>query len=858
MYNYGSLTLINNIISGNSAKYGGGGVCNQGNLTLIDDMISGNSAQYNGGGVCNYTPGSTAYNQGITATLTNDTISGNSATNGYGGGVYNQGNLTLTNDTISGNSAPYAGSDVCNYGSLTLTPVPTAPTVTDAGGVYNATPYVASVTSSLEGVTLDYQQYMDGVWFDLGTNAPVNVGSYDVTANLAGSTTDYGYATVSSTVDFSITPDPIVISVLPITPIQYGPNYPNFATSLSGEPAGNPDGIIVDANVCTQNQNYSGSYLLAAGTYNVEPGLSSNNNDTNFENYTWTSIDTTLTITPVPVTDEFTVANQTYDGLNSAKVTGTSLNTIFYGDNVQLTYSGATYGSPNAGAQTVTLNGAGLTGPDASNYSLITPITTTAIITPILTVTDAGGVYNGAPFAAVTTINGDSSFEGVTPTLDYQQPVNGVWEDLGVNAPANAGFYEVTANFAPIIGSTSSVLSPTVYFSIIPAPLTITAANSFKIYDGTTIVTDGATPTFTTLYGSDSITGLTESFTGSTAGSEQTQVNSGFTINDGNSGNNYDVFFNPSTGFINQAAITVSVAATSSSIVYGNAPTFTGEITGNPNNLQWTATLEENPMPFGLGYAYGVPSYSSSGHLCVGTYTVQAGLTGNNLNDYNVTYESSSLTVTPAPLIGHFTVANKVYDGTINTFATSTALTGVIPGDNVTLIMMGAQFSSPNAGTWTVTMAPSSWLIGYDQNYSLSIAPTTATITPANAQVMVFGYNTFYNAVSHTAVSTAIGIDGDAITGLNFNSTHTNVGTYTDTWTFTAPNSNYNNASGIVIDTITRSKSKMVRETVNVPKTVKVKVAERVWNGKRWVKKIETVLVTKMVKKAEMVKVYYS
>ena len=52
---------------------------------------------------------------------------------------------------------------------------------------------------------------------------------------------------------------------------------------------------------------------------------------------------------------------------------------------------------------------------------------------------------------------------------------------------------------------------------------------------------------------------------------------------------------------------------------------------------------------------------------------------------------------------------------------------------------------------------------------------------------------------------------------------HTNVGTYADVWTFTDTTGNYNNASGTVVDTITPSKSKMVRETVNVPKTTVVK-----------------------------------
>ena len=38
---------------------------------------------------------------------------------------------------------------------------------------------------------------------------------------------------------------------------------------------------------------------------------------------------------------------------------------------------------------------------------------------PTLSVTDAGGTYNGSIFPAISLVNGGSSLEGVTPTLAY-------------------------------------------------------------------------------------------------------------------------------------------------------------------------------------------------------------------------------------------------------------------------------------------------------------------------------------------------------------------------------------------------------------------------------------------------------
>ena len=180
-------------------------------------------------------------------------------------------------------------------------------------------------------------------------------------------------------------------------------------------------------------------------------------------------------------------------------------------------------------------------GGYATNYAAVsevdayTPIPVP--VTPTVNVIDNGGTYNATAFVATATVNGQSNLEGVTPTLDYQQSINGAWKDLGATAPINAGSYDVTANFAGSAGSTA-VSSSTVGFTIIQAPLTITATFSTKTYDGTTTVTDGAKPTVTGLVGTDTITGLTESFTSSNAGFDPIEVKPDFVINDGNGGSN--------------------------------------------------------------------------------------------------------------------------------------------------------------------------------------------------------------------------------------------------------------------------------------------------------------------------------
>ncbi len=145
--NYGTATLTDCTISGNSANIGGG-VYNgsYANLTLTDCTVSDNSARSWGGGL---------FNDGF-ATLTDCTLSGNSS-GGAGGGVFNTGveyemgvfpKLTLTDCTIGGNSAGGGGGGVFNDATATLTDC----TVSDnssgstGGGVFNKGPANLTLT----------------------------------------------------------------------------------------------------------------------------------------------------------------------------------------------------------------------------------------------------------------------------------------------------------------------------------------------------------------------------------------------------------------------------------------------------------------------------------------------------------------------------------------------------------------------------------------------------------------------------------------------------------------------------------------------------------------------------------------
>jgi hypothetical protein len=97
-----ALTLNNVTVRGNSASTGGG-IFNYGTVTINNSTISGNSTDGAGGGISN----------SGTVTLTNSTVAGNSADSiPGGGGIWNDGVVTLNNSTVSGNSANFG--DIVN------------------------------------------------------------------------------------------------------------------------------------------------------------------------------------------------------------------------------------------------------------------------------------------------------------------------------------------------------------------------------------------------------------------------------------------------------------------------------------------------------------------------------------------------------------------------------------------------------------------------------------------------------------------------------------------------------------------------------------------------------------------------
>jgi hypothetical protein len=115
----------------------GGGIYNNGGiLTLVNSILEGNTATYGGGGNGNGNgDGGGIYNNGGILTLVNSILEGNTATygggngngNGDGGGIYNNGGMVnLANSTFLNNSASFGNDIYNNGGTVAVTPLPAA------------------------------------------------------------------------------------------------------------------------------------------------------------------------------------------------------------------------------------------------------------------------------------------------------------------------------------------------------------------------------------------------------------------------------------------------------------------------------------------------------------------------------------------------------------------------------------------------------------------------------------------------------------------------------------------------------------------------------------------------------------
>jgi YDG domain/MBG domain (YGX type) len=492
--------------------------------------------------------------------------------------------------------------------------------------------------------------------------------------------------------------------------------------------------VQIPATAGTPSQNFSHWSGEATGT-NLTICLAGFGNGTRTATANYVLPDTSPPNTTITDGPSGTVTS------SSATFTFTSTET---GSTFQCGLDGASFtdcSSPKSftdlGVQTHTfsvraIDAAGNVDPTAASRSwTVAPAPTSLSISPVT------GTFGGSASLSATLTSSGSPVSGMTVnfTLNGSPAGSAITNASGAAtlsnslAGINVGTYPagqasgVGASFAG--DSTRAASSGSGTLTVNPKAVTVTADDQTKTYGGDD-------PAF-----SHEVSGLEPGDSLSGVGCVVTEPHAN--VGDyeitcsGNTNSNYSVTYVSGTLTVNPKALTGGFSAadkvydgtTSATVASRSLP---GVLEGDEVSLDVTNAQFDNKN---VGQDKTVTADLSLSGAQAGNYSLSSATAGTEAS------------ITVKSITGGFSVADKVYDGTVDASITDRWLTGAVFGDDVSLSGGTAIFASPLAGnTKTVTGAGFS-LSGTDAaNYTLmSVASTTANISPA------FRPQGFYNPV---------------------------------------------------------------------------------------------------------------
>jgi peptidoglycan/xylan/chitin deacetylase (PgdA/CDA1 family) len=514
----------------------------------------------------------------------------------------------------------------------------------------------------------------------------------------------------------------------------------------------------------TATLNNIGIGTLSVGNHNTYIGASFAGNTT----YSSSSNTGTLTVNQKTLTvTGVTANNKVYDRTQSAtlNVASATLQGVVGTDTVSLSTGGvnASFTSSNVGSHSVSVSGLSLTGAQAANYKLSQPTGITATITAKpLTVTGttaSNKIYDGTTTATVNTSSSALTAGGVISPDSVTLTKNGI---TGTFSDKNVGTGK-TVTFAgfSISGSSAtnySITQPTSTANITVRPITITAATNTKVFDGTTSAAAIPTISSSTPVAAGDTANFIEAYSDATVGTEKTLIPSG-TINDGNSGNNYNVtLVNDTTGVINAVIVSgpasITISADASEPGAGSIEMGTDGTTLAVYRVAETSDNEAVQVSDLTIFASSTAAQSPFINLQLFNGATLLGATGGSVptavtggfnyfvhltSPLTVPAGSSTLLTLEGDVVSHVS-APLIPDGTVTAFlvnaTSSIAATGVTSNDAATITLANASGNNmtvliPTASsTPSVTITPVSPLpnatLGSIYSQTLT-ASTTAT-----------------------------------------------------------------------------------------------------------------------------------
>jgi hypothetical protein len=563
-----------------------------------------------------------------------------------------------------------------NNGTLTVNPAPLTVSAANATRVYgDPNPvFTGTITGIKNGdnITATYSS----------VDATAAVGTYPIVPALVDPTNKLGnYVVTSNNGTLTITPAPLTVAAANATRLYGDPN------SLSGTITGIKNGDNITATYSSADPT------AAVGTYPIVPTLVDPTNK--LGNYTVTSTNGTLTVTPAPLSVVAANSTRAYGDPNNLSGTLTGVKN---GDNITAVYSTTATATSAPGTYPIT---ASLSDPTSKlgNYSVTITNATLTVTPATLTVTAANAsMIFGDPVPALSgTISGIKNGDNITATYSTTAtstspvgtyPIVPAVSDNGTGALAN---YTVVINNGTL--------------TISPAPLVVTAANASRLYGDPNPAFTG---TITGLKNGDTIGAIFSAAADPTSPVGTYAIIP--TLSDPNNVlSNYSVTLN--NGVLTVAPAPLSVVAADASRLYGDPnPAFAGVLTGVKNGDNITASFSSVADPTSP----------------VGTYPIVPSLADptNKLANYVVTSTNGTLTVNPAPLTIQANDATAPVGGPFPTFTGT--ITGLKNTDVVTASYSTTADATSPAGQYPIIPAadPSPALA----NYAVTLINGTLTL----------------------------------------------------------------------------------------------------------------------------------
>jgi surface protein len=387
-------------------------------------------------------------------------------------------------------------------------------------------------------------------------------------------------------------------------------------------------------------------------------------------------------------------ATKAYDGTTSATVTPGTLSGMADGDVVTVSAE-ATYADANVGTgKTITVVYT-LAGPASAKYNKPDNYTVTnGVITALpLSITDptlptTTKVYDGTPSATVTagTLSGMLSGDDVIVSA------------AATYADANVGTGKTITVAYTLSGAASGNYTKPVDYTVTNGEITakpLTVANptltTSKPYDGNTSVVVSAG----TLSGVATGDGVTVSATGTydtpSLGSGKT-ITVSYTLN-GAKSNNYikPADYQVTTGTISAKPLTITNPTLTTSKGYDGTPS----ATVTPGTLSGAVTGEGITVSAVATYANG---NTGTGKTITVVYTLGGATSGNYTKPADYTVNTGVITVKPLTIAAPVLTTSKVYDGLTSATVTPGTLSGVVTGEDVT-VLAAANYADAKAGT---------------------------------------------------------------------------------------------------------------------------------------------------------------